>query len=131
MAALTRALLLGLLVLASFTPASAAYKTLGGTITTQTTTTLLAGVSGKTIDVYGFSFCVDGNGATTSLTLRDSSGTNLIGTGYVVVLTPGQCWGLTTIKDLVRYQVGTGLGLQLVTGTGNGPVEWAVEVLQP
>ena len=118
-------------LLVSATLAGAAYRTAGGQISSQTTTTLIAAVAAKKIDVYGFSFCVDGNGATTSLTLQDSGGTNLIGTGYVIVLTPGQCWTLATIKDFQRYQVGTGLGLQLVTGTGNGPVEWAVEVLQP
>src|SRR6267142_4190696 len=118
-----------LLVLALAAPTLAAYRTAGGQISSQTTTTLIAAVASKKIDVYGFSFCVDGNGATTSLTLQDSGGTNLIGPGYVIVLTPGQCWTLATIKDFQRYQVGTGLGLQLVTGTGNGPVEWTVEVL--
>lgn len=117
-----------LLLVALALPASGAYKLVGGKISTQTTTTLIAAVSGQAINVYAYSFCVDGNGATTSFTFQDSGGTNLLGTGYIAVVNPGQCLAEELrYNGAPRYGVTVSLGLQLVTGTGNGPVEWQVE----
>lgn len=136
-----RALLaLLLLLLASALPAGAQivgpFKTFGAHITSQTTTTLVAAVTARTLALYSLSACVDGNGAATSVTVQDTAGTNLVGTGVVYVVNPGQCFtwpmrvGASTGTSIPLGYITNGLGLQLVTGTGNGPVEVFGEYLQ-
>ena len=99
-------------------------------VTSQTTTTLVTAVSGQTIGVTGGSICIDANGVTTGLKLQDSAGTNIVGTGIVYVLSPGQCWVFPRTSNPYFTIIGGGLGLQLVTSVGNGPVEVALEVVQ-
>lgn len=133
------AALLLLLLLATL-PAGAQllgpYKTFGAHITSQTTTTLVAAVSARTVVLYSLSACVDGNGATTSFTVQDTAGTNLVGTGVVYVVNPGQCFtwplrpGASSSTAIPLGYITNGLGLALVTGTGNGPVEVFGEYLQ-
>src|SRR5437660_12071775 len=124
--------LAAVIVLAGFcaTPVRAGALRPTAHITTQTTTTLVTGVSGQTVTFYSGSLCVDGNGATTGITLQDSAATNLIGSGIVYVLTAGQCLTFPTRGDPYGVPTGSGNGLQVVTTVGNGPVEVYLEVIQ-
>jgi len=99
-------------------------------ITSQTTTTLVAAVTGQQIQIHGGSICVDANGATTGVALEDSGATNLVGTGVVYVLGTGQCWYFPRDGKPWIGVVGAGLGLNLVTTVGNGPVNVNLEIIQ-
>jgi len=124
--------LLSILVfLVVVTPLEAAgpFYLVGLHITSQTTTALQAAAASKTVSIISGSLCVDGNGATTGLTIQDTAGTNLFGTNVVYVLNAGQC--LIWPRSGQPYQVTTaGLGLQVVTTLGNGPVEVYLELVQ-
>ena len=102
----------------------------GARITSQTTTTLVAAKDGQVILIFAGSICVDANGATTGITLQDSGGTNIIGTGVVYVLAPGQCLSLPRTHDLYYNATASGTSLQLVTTVGNGPVQVYLETVQ-
>lgn len=99
-------------------------------ISTQTTTVLVAGIAGKTIEMNLGLICVDANGATTGITLQDTTGVNLIGTNVVLVMSAGQCFGFGRSGDPFFTVVTTGRGLNIVTTVGNGPVEVYMEVTQ-
>lgn len=105
----------------------------GGHITTQTTTTLVTLVAGQRVYLFSGTFCVDASGATTALTLVDSAGTNLVGTSLVQVVAPGQCWKFDPWPQpgvFVADPTAVSRSLQLVTGTGNGPVNWRITGVQ-
>lgn len=96
-------------------------------ITSATTTTVVTGVSGVIIGLWSASICVDTGGAQSTITLQDSGGTNLIGTGIVYVVTGGACLWFPYRGSPYPYQTAAGTGLQIVTG-GAGPVEVVMEV---
>jgi len=133
--------LLALLLVASFPlagvlPAVAACTSSGPSlrcsnrITSQTTTTITAAVAAKRISIHGGSICVDGNGVTTGVALQDSDATNLVGTSVVYVLLAGQCWYFPRDTKPWVSVVGAGLGLDIATTVGNGPVIVNLEVIQ-
>ena len=100
-------------------------------ISTQTTTTVLTNSSTtKRLSIMAGSLCVDMGGATTSVTLQDSGGTNLFGSGVVWVIAAGSCLNFPYRGFYYGIRTGVGLNLQVVTGTGNGPVEVYLEVDQ-
>ena len=125
---LVSALLLLLLLAA---PASGAEVIGSGIISSQTTTTAIAAVAGETIAIMSASFCVDAGGATTGITIRSSTPTNLIGTSVVYAVGAGSClvfprsggkpWGSIAVA---------GTSLQIVTTVGNGPVNYYIEAVQ-
>ena len=130
MAALKIAVLLGFLLLPSVAFAQALRPT--AHIVSQTTTTLVAAVAGKQVQVMEGSLCVDGNGATTSVAVQSTGGVNILGTGVVYVLLPGAClyFAPRTAGGFYGIPTAVGTGLQVVTGVGNGPVNVYLEVTQ-
>lgn len=130
---MTRLLVALLFLLAAVLPAGAQqYRQATAHITTQTTTTVHAAVTGKRLAVVAGSVCVDANGTATGIALQDSAGTNLFGTGIVWVVGAGAClnFPLRGTGAPVPYGRPTALStsLQVVTTVGNGPVEVYLEV---
>src|SRR5204862_1100426 len=112
-----RTLLTLSLLLALVTAASAQQLTkVGRHITSATTTTLVAGSTGSSpLALFHGSLCVDAGGVQTGVTLQDSAGTNLVGTGVKWVIPAGAC--LVMVYKGSPYFNGTavGRGLQVVT----------------
>lgn len=98
-------------------------------ISTATTTTLVAAVTGGPIEVWTLSVCVQTGGTTTTITLVDGAGTNLIGTSVTYVLAPGTCF-VAPYRGF-RYFAATAVSqaLRLVTNDV-GPVDVVVEVVK-
>lgn len=125
-----RLLIAVLFLLAAVVPAGA-QRYLQGTahITSQTTTTVLSNAgTTQRLAIMAGSLCVDTGGATTALTLQDSAGLNLFGTGVVWTIGAGSCVNLPYRGFLYGVPTGAGRSLQVVTGSGNGPVEVYLEV---
>jgi len=125
-------LLIALAVLCLGVPGQAAAQSArpAAHITSQTTTTLVAGVAGKTVGILSGSVCVDANGSSTGITFQDSNGTNLVGTGVVYVLPAGSCFWFPTRSDPYFNLTASGAGLQIVTTIAAGPVEVYLETVQ-
>ena len=120
----------GVLALVLPVVVSADSALIGKRITTQTTTTLLAGVAGQHIFLLQGSICIDGNGVVTGITIQDSTPSNLVGTSVVYVLSPGACYTLFPRQAPYLSPTADGKDLQLVTTVGNGPVNVSLEVVQ-
>jgi hypothetical protein len=120
--------LLGALV-ASWAFAAGPEFRVGLRITTATTTTVLAGVAGQTIGIYGGSICVDTGGVTTGITLQDSTPTNVIGTSVVYALAAGQCLTIPRDRNPWYNITAAGTTLQVVTGAA-GPINLYLELIQ-
>ena len=100
----------------------------GGQISSATTTTVVAGVSGQRIQIIDGSVCVAAGGVQTAITIQDSTAVNYIGTSAVYTLAAGSCLNFL-YKGNTGYGTGTtaGAGLQVVTGAA-GPVTYYFEV---
>ena len=118
-------------VLVAVVPAGAQrYRQGTAHITTQTTTTIITNLqTTRALTIMAGSVCVDADGGTTAVTIRDSTGLNLFGTGTVWVLSAGSCLNFPYRGYLYGVPTGLGASIQLVTGTGNGPVEVYLEVI--
>jgi hypothetical protein len=101
----------------------------GAHITTATTTTLVAAVTGGTIGVWSFSACVAAGGTQTTITLQDGAGTNLIGTSVTYPLQPGTCYVAPFRGRQWFTSTASGQALQIVT-SDIGPVDVYVEVVK-
>lgn len=99
-------------------------------ITSQTTTIVVAAVAAKRVQLLSGSVCVDGNGAAAGVALQDTAGTNIIGTGMVYVINPGNCLWFQPPNQIAYTPTASGTGLQVVTTVGNGPVLVSLEVKQ-
>lgn len=126
-----RWLLVPLLAFALLTQDAAAYKIGSAHITSNTTTTMITGVTGTTISVISGSLCVDNGGVATNVTIQDSASTNLLGTNVVYALGAGTCvvFKRSDKNHGPYFVVTSGLSLQVVT-SANGPVEAYFEVVQ-
>lgn len=101
-------------------------------ITTQTTTTLAAAVTGVRLAIYSLSICVDAGGATTGFAIQDSTPTNLVGTNIVYAVGAGSCitWRLRatpTPRTQDFALAASGTSIQIVTTVGNGPSNVTIE----
>lgn len=96
-------------------------------ITSATTTTVVAGVAGRQIEIRDLFLRVDNGGVATTVTFQDSAGTNLLGTGVTFVLGTDQSldWPLRPLPIGRLALTGAGNGFQIVT-VGAGPVNGVV-----
>jgi len=122
-------LLLPLLLLVP-APGYADLKQVGVHIATQTSTTIVAAVTGQKTQLQSGSICVDSNGVETGITIQDGANTNLVGTGVVWVLGPGQCLWFPPLAGGYFSPTATGQTFQVKTTVGNGPVEVWLQLLQ-
>ena len=130
-------LLVALLFLLAWALPSSAQHFIQGTahITTQTTTTVqlnpqpLAGSVPRALTIMAGSICVDAGGATTAVTIQDSLGLNLFGPGIVWPLQAASCLNFPFRGFAYGLPTGVGRNVQVVTGTGNGPVEVYLELV--
>ena len=99
-------------------------------ITSQTTTVMVAAVTGKQVQLMAGSICLDGNGATTGVAIQDTGGTNIIGTSVVYVLAAGECLYFPRSNAPYGQVTASGTGLQIVTTVGNGPINAYFEAIQ-
>lgn len=98
-------------------------------ITSATTTTLVAATSGVSIELWSFFIYVDNGGVATTVTLRDSAGTNLAGTNVAWPLAAGSSFTGAYRGQRYFNATAAGTGLQIVTSAA-GPVEACVETVQ-
>jgi len=99
----------------------------GAHITTATTTTLVAGTAGRSIEIFHMSICLDNAGTAGAITIQDSAALNLVGTGVVYVLGPNTCLTMPFKGRSYFLPTGAGNGLQIVSGSV-GPFEVYAEV---
>lgn len=97
-------------------------------ITSNTTTTVLAGSASKVTRIYGGSICVDGGGVATTVTVKDDAGSPIDVFSGTTTTTPyqllaGQCLDLSPAATgtYTGYGTTSGQALTLVTGQA-GPV---------
>lgn len=99
-------------------------------IATQTTTVVITPESGKSPRIVFLLVCVDNGGAAGTVTVQDGAGTNLFGTGVVFAMNTNTCLTLPYRGFPYGNAAASGQGISVVTGTGNGPYEVLIEVVQ-
>ena len=99
-------------------------------IIAQTTTTLVAAVASKSVSIVRGTACVDANGATTAVTFEGTDAVNIYATSFTYVLAAGQCKVFRFEEGPHGKPTAPGIGLDLVTTTGAGPVQVELRVRQ-